>query len=77
MKQELILNGTKSENANSPANLIFLQDKIYGNVLYYPGNPAAESIVSITGRKTLEYKHLQKLSEVGGFDITIKPRYMP
>lgn len=71
MKQELTLN-TKTENAKV---LVFLQDKIYGNVLYYPGNKAAESIVACTNRKTLLWEHLQKLSEIGGFEIEVRNRY--
>lgn len=65
---------TKAENATEPNKLIFLQDKIYGNVLYYPDCPAAIAIVSIAGRKTLEWKHLQKLDDAG-FEIEVKNRY--
>jgi hypothetical protein len=64
-----------TEQKNEANKLVFLQDKIYGNVLYYPGNPAAQAIVSVAGRKTLEWKHLQKLDELGGFEIEVKSRY--
>lgn len=68
---------TKLENESSRVNLVFLKDKLYGEVLYYPGDKTSETIVGLTNkkRKTISWDQIIELDNTGSFDITIKNRY--
>lgn len=54
--------------------LEFKVKSVYGKVLYYPLNEAANAIVSISGQRTLVPYQLDAL-ERAGFEVRIKSEH--
>jgi len=51
---------------NKMKNEMYLnQRNVYGNVLYYPACPVAQTFCSITNTKTLSEHHLTKIKQLG------------
>lgn len=49
--------------------LLFMQKSVYGNILFYPVNDAAESICLVAGRKTLRLADLNRLGRAFNVDV--------